>query len=182
MNLLVFLGTKRFVGRQAASYRHLSDLTRNCKLGQSSVQGKAILGLKVMHLCHLVKTPPRRVSGRARARPEKEKGPNCTWDSRINSKWFTLIYPSFVATVPQAGASHLLQFQAMKVNMFLFCFVLMHGSGSFISQRADSESRLHMPALRTGKTAQILSQAYQDTKSAVETYLRVYRHTHHQAS
>lgn len=164
--------------------RDLSELARHCKLGEWSVQGKAVLSLKVTHiLCPQVKTHPQWVSGRAGARAEKEKGPNCTWGSRVNSKCFTLNYPSFMAIiVTEAGAPHLLQFWAVKVNMFLLCFIFMHGSGSFIGPRADSESRLHMPALRTEKTAQILSQAYQGTKSAVETYLGVYRHKHHQAS
>lgn len=96
-----------------------------------------------------MKIPPRCVNGRAGASAEKEKGPSCTWGSRVNSECFTLIYPSFMAiVVPQAGASHVLHFWTVKVNMFLFCFIFMHGSGSFISPRADSESRLHMPALR----------------------------------
>lgn len=156
MNLPILPGIRKFVGKQAGGYQHFSDLVCNCKMEEWLVQGKAILGLKVIHtLCHLVKTsenPSSVGEWKNRGKSWERKGPQLYLRQQNQ---FKVLYPylalSHAHCCSPGRSFSSVQFWAMKVNMYLFYFILMHRSESFISPRADSESRLHMPAIRTGK-------------------------------
>lgn len=132
------------------------SLQPHCTVGDSWVHRKTILGLKLIyiHLCQLPRTPCRWVDGSVRATDEKEKGlqPHSRQEGwpeafcpQLPSLSWPWLYPgrSFLSTVVFSWR--------MKVNTFLFWFILMQCTGSFISARADSQSRSYMPALRTGK-------------------------------
>lgn len=155
VNLPVLLGTKRVVGRQAGGYRQLCDLARNVT-ARWPVQKKAILGLKLIHAF----VPPSENTSwvgewKSQSKSWERKGVqlHSRQEGQLKVLCPHLSHSLMAMVVPQAGASHPLQFSAVKVNKFSFWFIFMHRTGSFISPRADSRSRLHLCALRTAKTS-----------------------------